>query len=78
MNYIVLDLEWNQASKPEDSNPSLPFEIVEIGAVKLGSDRNMVSEFSRLIKPQVYTTMHSITGNGAGMNLFSVHGDLLT
>ncbi|MCR5595585.1 MAG: exonuclease domain-containing protein [Lachnospiraceae bacterium] len=63
MNYIVLDLEWNQASKPEDSDPAMPFEIVEIGALKLGSDRNMISEFSRLVKPQVYTTMHSITGN---------------
>lgn len=62
MNYIVLDLEWNQSSKPEGTIPGMPFEIVEIGAVKLGSDRSMISEFSRLVKPQVYTTMHQITG----------------
>ena len=62
MNYIVLDLEWNQSSTAAGSNPEMPFEIVEIGAVKLGNDRKMISEFSRLIKPQVYTTMHQITG----------------
>ncbi len=62
MNYIVLDLEWNQSSTPDGSNPEMPFEIVEMGAVKLGNDRKMISEFSRLIKPQVYTTMHQITG----------------
>ena len=62
MNYIVLDLEWNQSSTVEGSVPGMPFEIVEIGAVKLSSDRKMISEFSRLVKPQVYTTMHQITG----------------
>lgn len=62
MNYIVLDLEWNQSSTFEGSVPGMPFEIVEIGAVKLSSDRKMISEFSRLVKPQVYTTMHQITG----------------
>lgn len=34
MNYIVLDLEWNQAIK-QDHNSQLLFEIIEIGAVKL-------------------------------------------
>ena len=36
MNYIVFDLEWNQnpdGRKHPDSR--LPFEIIEIGAVKL-------------------------------------------
>lgn len=59
---IVLDLEWNQATFGAESNPELPFEIVEIGAVKLSDDLKMVDEFSRLIRPQVYTRMHSITG----------------
>lgn len=63
MNYIVMDLEWNQSSTgKENTVATLPFEIIEIGAVKLNSDRKMVSEFSRLIKPQVYKTMHQITG----------------
>ena len=63
MNYIVMDLEWNQSSTgQEDTVHTLPFEIVEIGAVKLNSDRKMISEFSKLVKPQVYKTMHQITG----------------
>lgn len=63
MNYIVLDLEWNQSSTgKENTVQDLPFEIVEIGAVKLNSDRKMISEFSKLVKPQVYKTLHHITG----------------
>lgn len=61
MNYIVLDLEWNQSSDgKEEESKLLPFEIVEIGAIRLNSERQMVSEFSELIKPQVYHEMHHI------------------
>ena len=36
MDYVVLDLEWNQASDSRDArNRLLTFEIIEIGAVKL-------------------------------------------
>ena len=64
MNYIIFDLEWNQSSAAEriDNNGQpLPFEIVEIGAVKLNESRDMISEFSELIKPQIYHEMHYIT-----------------
>ena len=34
MDYVVLDLEWNQASDSSDArNRLLTFEIIEIGAV---------------------------------------------
>lgn len=63
MSYIVMDLEWNQSSTgKEDTIDTLPFEIIEIGAVKLNNDLQMISEFSKLIRPQVYRTMHHITG----------------
>ncbi|MCX4305143.1 MAG: exonuclease domain-containing protein [Acetatifactor sp.] len=63
MNYIVFDLEWNQGNgDPETSVASLPFEVVEIGAVKLNDDCIMVNEFSQLVKPQVYHEMNQITG----------------
>ena len=62
MNYIVLDLEWNQSSDgKEEESKLLPFEIVEIGAIRLNSERQMVSEISELIRPQVYHEMHHIT-----------------
>ena len=58
-NYIVFDLEWNQsANGKERSIPHFPFEIIEIGAVKLNETFQMVDEFHRLIRPQVYTQMH--------------------
>ncbi len=62
MDYIILDLEWNQSSTgKEEISKILPFEIIEIGAIKLNSSRKMVDEFSELIKPQVYHEMHHIT-----------------
>lgn len=62
MNYIVLDLEWNQSNTGLEKEISrLPFEIIEIGAIKLSDTRVMMSEFSELIKPQVYREMHHIT-----------------
>ncbi|MBD5525914.1 MAG: exonuclease domain-containing protein [Lachnospiraceae bacterium] len=62
MNYVIMDLEWNQSSTGEEEvSKILPFEIIEIGAIKLNDERRMISEFSELIKPQVYHEMHRIT-----------------
>lgn len=62
MNYIIMDLEWNQSNTgKEKESKILPFEIIEIGAVKLNSDRKMDGEFTRLVKPHVYHEMHRIT-----------------
>ena len=63
MNYIILDLEWNQSTNGQEEVPGIPFEIIEIGAIKLDGEGNMVSEFSRLIKPSVYHEMHRFTGS---------------
>lgn len=57
--YIVFDLEWNQGSRgKEEVADQLPFEIFEIGAVKLNDKFEMTDQFCRLIRPQVYTKMH--------------------
>ena len=62
MNYVIMDLEWNQSSTGEEEvSKILPFEIIEIGAIKLTDARRMISEFTELIKPQVYHEMHRIT-----------------
>lgn len=60
MNYIVLDLEWNQSSENEEEK-RLNFEIIEIGAIKMNSERTMISEFNQVIRPQVYHQLHYIT-----------------
>lgn len=62
MNYIVLDLEWNQSNTGlEPEVEKLPFEIIEIGAIKLNEDCSILGEFSELVKPAVYHEMHRIT-----------------
>ncbi|MCI6795351.1 MAG: DNA polymerase III, partial [Lachnospiraceae bacterium] len=46
MNYIVFDLEWNQCPYGKNREVrELPFEIIEIGAVKLDADRNYVDSY---------------------------------
>lgn len=63
MNYIVFDLEWNQSNTgQEDEATKIPFEIIEIGAVKLNDAYVMINEFSQLVKPEVYHEMHRFTG----------------
>ncbi len=61
MNYIVFDLEWNQYSTESQEVKELPFEIIEIGAIKLNDRGVMISEFSKLVKPSVYLEMNKIT-----------------
>lgn len=58
--YIVLDLEWNQnPDGRENAIEGFPFEIIEIGAVKLDHTLNLIDEFSCIIKPVVYKKLHS-------------------
>lgn len=69
-HYIVLDLEWNQSPMGKDSSADrLPFEIIEIGAVKLNSGLQIVSEFRRLIRPRVYREMHFIISEVTHMSI---------
>ncbi len=70
MNYIVFDLEWNQCPFGKGrENPRLPFEIIEIGAVKLDEQRNVLGEFHRLIHPMVYKRIHFRTKEILGMSM---------
>ncbi len=63
MNYIVFDLEWNQSSTGlEEETACLPFEIIEIGAVKLDDNGVGIDTFSELVKPAVYREMNQATG----------------
>ena len=61
MNYIVLDMEWNQpynAKVVVRENVSLCGEIIQIGAVKLDENFNTISEFDIMIAPKYYKKMH--------------------
>ena len=60
MNYIVMDLVWNQSySGHAGENPRLPFEIIEIGATKLDSKFNIVDTYGSIIKPRIYKRLQS-------------------
>ncbi len=59
MDYIIFDLEWNQCPDGKEfENKAIPFEILEIGAVKLDNEFREIDRFSRHICPQVYPSMH--------------------
>ena len=59
MNYIVLDLEWNQSPEGKEcSKSNIPFEIIQRGAVKLDDQFNIVSEFDRYVRPKLYEKLH--------------------
>ena len=63
MNYIVVDLEWNQAMSSKSSVfNKLPIhlggEIIEIGAVKLTEDMKPGEEFTVDVKPVYFRRMH--------------------
>lgn len=61
MNYIVLDLEWNQCPYGKaKANKDLTFEIIEIGAVKLNEKFEIIDEFDEIVRPQVYKSLHYI------------------
>ena len=63
MNYVVVDLEWNQAMSSKSSVfNKLPIhlrgEIIEIGAVKLTDDMKPGEEFTIDVRPVYFRRMH--------------------
>ena len=68
MDYVIFDLEWNQCPYGKGKeNPKLPFEIIEIGAVKMDGERNVVGTFHRIVKPVVYQHLHHRTREVVGL-----------
>ena len=62
MNYIVFDLEWNQCPDGKAfEDPLLPFEIIEIGAIKLDSSKQEIDRFHEFVHPVVYPKLHHTT-----------------
>lgn len=70
MQYIILDMEWNQAwpgSRSAKSPPKpLRGEVVQIGAVRMTQQQQLVDEFQLLIRPKYFKKMNhkvaSLTG----------------
>ena len=69
MNYIVVDFEWNQSPYGKQaSNKRLPFEIIEIGALKLDEQGNEIDRFNQMVKPKVYRKLHHVTKSLTGIS----------
>ena len=64
MNYIVLDLEWNQAyvqkaiAVQKRLCARLRGEVIQIGAVKLDEDGNICGSYSINVKPKYFLKIH--------------------
>ncbi|WP_435790064.1 exonuclease domain-containing protein [Clostridium sp.] len=63
MNYIIFDLEFNQGFNFDNGpnniiNPKCPFEIIQIGAVRLSDTLKTVETLDILIKPEIYTRLN--------------------
>ena len=59
MDYIVMDLEWNQNPYGKNNyHQDIPFEIIEIGAVRVSEDRKILDSYQQVIKPKVYKKLH--------------------
>ena len=63
MDYIVLDMEWNQ---PWPGSPSarkiLPVqirgEIIQMGAVRVSEDQQVLDEFQVMVRPKFYRSLN--------------------
>ena len=61
MNYIILDLEWNQALSNAElvrSPVVLYGEIIQIGAVKTDENFNFIDKIKINVRPKYYTKMN--------------------
>ena len=63
MNYIVIDLEYNQffdfkKEWQSPPNPILPLEIIQIGAIKLDENLKIIGDFDATIRPKLYRTLN--------------------
>ncbi|MCD8083631.1 MAG: exonuclease domain-containing protein [Clostridiales bacterium] len=68
--YVVFDLEWNQSPGGKGKTlKRLPFEIIEIGAVRLDQNFAVEDVFHRLIRPRVYRQLHYINAEVTHLNM---------
>lgn len=71
MNYIVLDMEWNQPvfreTAPCKNGVCMKNEIIQIGAVRLDENKNQVDRFIKIIKPVAIPSMNKVISRLTGI-----------
>lgn len=64
MDYITLDLEWNQPYRQQALavqkriGAHLHGEVIQIGAVKLSEDMQIIGSYSIIVKPKFFCKLH--------------------
>lgn len=62
MDFIIFDLEFNQDFSSlqnfDRQGSHYPFEIIQIGAIKLDADFNTIGTFNRYVRPTFYTKIN--------------------
>ena len=75
MNYIFLDMEWNQPRRRSET-VTLPVplhgEIIRIGAVKINDDMQETDRIHYCIIPKYYKKMNSAVGRVTGLSGASI------
>lgn len=71
MFFIIFDLEFNQDISSlqnfERERAPYPFEIIQIGAIKLDAELNTLGVFNRYVKPTFYTKMNPYVSELTGI-----------
>ncbi len=77
MDFIVFDLEWNMANPWDKLDAALiakmPYEIIEIGAVKINSEGQDCGHYNVRIKPVLYKKMNRHVGKVTNMTQISLN-----
>jgi len=74
MDYVVFDLEFNQGynfgvETNNTINTKCPFEIIQIGVVKLNENLETIGTLDLLIKPEIYTTLNPFVKELTGLSI---------
>lgn len=58
----------NKSDSSDNKTCEMPFEIIQIGAVKLNDNFEIIATFNRLIKPSLYKEIHPFIEELTGIN----------
>jgi len=72
MNYIIFDLEFNQAYNSQ-IEIKCPFEIIQIGAIKLNEGFTTIDTFNALVKPEIYSDLNPFVKNLTNLTMDSLN-----
>ncbi|MCR1973721.1 exonuclease domain-containing protein [Clostridium sporogenes] len=72
MNYIIFDLEFNQAYNSQ-IEIKCPFEIIQIGAIKLNENFATIDTFNALVKPEIYLDLNPFVKNLTNLTMDSLN-----